>query len=375
MKRFFKLFLSLALVFTIVLGGCSCTPPVPLAFKPQFNGGEKFDGFSSETLTYDISYVNGTDDYLALKKSSVLNDLISDFKVESGSFVTKLSIDFQENDKIKKSELYGENGIVKPNSPYYLLETTMNYTGKLILKNGVEHEFTDTITTLTYFLPESSFAPLYASHVSQMSLISTGENAVSVSSVKYVHETIYGNSEYTIDSKVYSKGGVTYDLSKNEKAEQVKADYELTQEERETFEYDLKTVIDNTQLLFVIRNFETAQDKTSTLPVIAPSYKETASLAIMQTDTATPKLNFSYNGNTAKENETIPVRKLGFALNDAFSSGQMQYLVYQTGKSSAETPTVENRALLVEYAFPLPVYGSMSILGGLKCTLKSVTLN
>jgi len=375
MKRLFKLVLSLALVFTTVLGGCSCATPVPLAFKPHFNGGQKFDGFSSETLTYNISYVNGSEEYSLLKKNSALDNLISDFNVENGSFVTKLSIDFQENDQIKKSGLYGENGLVKPNSPYFLQKTTMQYTGKLVLKNGVEHSFTDKIETTVYFLQESSFAPLYASQVSEMSLISTGDNNVSVSSVKYVYETIYGDSEYTVNSKLYSKGVVTYNLSNNEKAEKFNNDYQLTSENNESFEYNLKTVVDNTQLLFILRNLETTQDKTSTLPVIAPAYKEAQSLAIMQMNTASPKLNFEYNGNTAKENETIPVKKLAFALNDAFTSGQSQYLVYQTGKSSAETPTVENRALLIEYAFPLPVYGSMTILGGLKCTLKSVAFN
>ena len=95
----------------------------------------------------------------------------------------------------------------------------------------------------------------------------------------------------------------------------------------------------------------------------------------MQTDSTNPKLNFNYNGNAPQTNETLPVKTLGFAMSSTKASGQTQYLVYQTDKSSAENPTVDtNRALLVEYVFPLPVYGSMTILGAMKCTLAEVTI-
>ena len=377
MKRILKILTCVTLVLVMLLSGCSCVMAIPLSFSSAFfeNGTPK-NGFV-ETLTYKVAYVNGDDtNYPYLKKSDMLNNVILDVQVDDASeYKTTLTLLLSNANvpELADSNLLGENGLTSSSGYVFHLSTTLNYKAKLIFNGENSHEIEDKIQNDVYFLmKDNSYAPIFARSVSKMNLISVNETGINIGKVEYNYQTLYQMEDYSIWGSITSFGGSTYSISTGEKVDE--SNQTQTQEiEKQDYEYSIKTIIDNTQLLFALRNFSTTPSQTSGLSVVAPAYGEAKTLAIRHDTSMNRALDFTFNGNSAKENEILPVKKLSYAINDMDNSGQTQYLVYQSAKSDKDT--VNSRALLVEYAFPMPVYGSMTCLGGLKCSLTSVEVN
>ena len=374
MKKLFKFLTCFALVFTIVLSGCSCVSPTPLTFSSSFLTEQDNLKDFKETVTYDLSYLNGDKNYPYINKSQSVAEYIKDFVIQDGYYKTQLSTIFTSNEKTDLSDLKA-SGLFKDGDTIFKLITELNHQGQLVLNNDVKHQLADTVTTETYFLEKDhSYAPIYTESSSDMSLITCDTQTLTVGNIVNKSVTVYNKVDYTITTETYSKGSISYNATSAEIENQSTSTTDIDKT-TETYEYDLKTLVDNNQLLFILRNFKTQQDTVSLLPVVSPAYGEQKYLNIRQDSAKNIPLTFTYNGNSAQDSETIPVKSLSFAINDVKASGQTQYLTYQTGTSIAETPTVLSRALLIEYAFPMPIYGIMGSLGGLKCSIKSVEIN
>ena len=210
----------------------------------------------------------------------------------------------------------------------------------------------------------NSFAPIYVkTETKQTLLYVSGEKAV-FETFEGTYTTVYQTGSYRISSEI-----ITLDKDGQPKS---------TQKKSKSYSYTAKTVVDNSQFFFILRNLSTSNEESTSLPVVSPSYGTKQTLSIKHEKGGTKLVNFKYNGVDPSANETIPVKHLSYAVSSTKASGRKQYCVYQTGKStvnSASGIVNRNTAMLVEYAEPLVALGSMNCLGGLKFTLTSVQNN
>ena len=150
-------------------------------------------------------------------------------------------------------------------------------------------------------------------------------------------------------------------------------------EKTQTKNYTQKTVIDNAQLLFAIRNVELAEDASSALPTVSASYGAPKTLTVKNNGDTQKTLrkggenSFTYNGQELADNELeIAVKDYSFYLNTTNDAGTPQYLLIQ--KSASASGKLPAKALIIEYVEPLSIYGSFQRLGALVYTIKSVNV-
>ena len=139
-----------------------------------------------------------------------------------------------------------------------------------------------------------------------------------------------------------------------------------------TSEYVSKQAIDNTSLLFAIRNITLKDQASYTLPTVSPSYGTPKNLTVNNASESTYNLSsITYNGQTI-ENANLPVKNLTFVIGGTKNVGTQQNVVVQKAKS--ETFPYFN-SLLIEYAESLSDIASFSHLGALVYKLNTVEIS
>ena len=352
MKKITTLLLAISLCLVAFLGGCSCASTSPLTFTNAFYGsnGQPTVGYK-ETLTYKVSYVDDKNVYPYNTMSQTAKTVLASVDYD-GSFITEFEVLNHYPTNLPKSNIVGENGVYS--GEVYRYKTKLNVNATYTLINGEVKEFTDSIVTEVYFLPSAhSFAPIYSTRVSDMTLVFISNNKADFGKVNYDYKTTYNLSTYTIDTKVVTGAKETTSSL--------------------TYAYSYKTAIDNNQLLFALRSFDTPSTSTVTLSVIDPTYGTPQSLGFKQSSSNNQDFNFTYNEQGALDAEKLPIRNVVFAMNNLNATGYNHYLKMQVGKSTNDS--VKSKALLVQYAMPLVAYGSISSLGVMQYDLQTAIVN
>lgn len=337
----------LALLFAIIVVvpcfcGCSCSSLSTLSFINAFYG--KPDGTAAnapnagykETLVYDVIY----DD--EKKDSSISKDYL-DFSFSEGKYTTTLEI-------IQSiPEEYKDKFIPPENSNIYKLETKFTINTKYET-GGSTYENTDEITSAVFFNScESSFTPIYSETHSKYLAVYASSGSATIKVAESNNSVSYNDSKYTVTAK-----NAVYDLG---------TENPTFDESEKTYDYESRTLIDNAQLLFVLRNAEIDEEGSLSLPVVSVGYGEYKTLLVK--NSAETQRDVTVNG----EKKNITVKNLTFAINGQNDSGVSQSVVIQ--KNSAEN----DKAWLVSYVEPLIIQNSPTRLGSLVYELKEATYN
>ena len=361
-KRIFSIIaLTLAMVFTLsACDGCSSLPE--LSFTNAFYGGTGLSDqdpqpYYSETLTYDIDYAETFD---GVKIDSKLKeDKNVNFEFSNGSYVSTLEVykSFKEASETKGVVFESDivDSLEENESHAFYLHTEFSIYAKYTIGEKVV-ENTESIITDAYFCKTAlAFAPVYTQ--TKATYLQFYYSIGEVIKVETESKTTYQKESYSLWNKVTGN--------------------KASEEETTTIKYNYKTVIDNTQLLFALRNIEVEIEKVDSIPVVAPSYKEPTSLAInYRENTSIPyskEKPLVYNYENVEK--PIEVKHYRFYKNDAKETGATQHLFIQTKlENQAESGIEDYRALPIRYVEPLTTYGSFSPMGVLVFTLTNASI-
>lgn len=350
MKKFLITIVSLSLAICFAFSAIGCSGVSTLSFSNSFNGGSEPNSLT-ETLIYDVELVDNYNN--KIQKAQSFPDEVVKYGYTNGKYTVKLTVaPFIDNSEIKtKSGIEFDANI-------YHLHTEFSIDVSYEIKNKDKYENTDSIITDTYFYPAGqSFAPMYSSTHSKQSFLSISSSEAVTASVSFNEsqtEIVYNQDKYTI----------TTDNKSTEGKDSIKT---------VTYNYDLKSVIDNTQLLFALRNMNLTENVTSSLPTVAPAYGEAKKLSISLVDSVNQLAEVSYNGG--EPSSEIPVKNIKFNIQSNTNSGAYQYVSIQTGAvKNGQTDLIPNRSLIVKYATPHVAFGSFLSMGAFVYTLKTVTV-
>ncbi len=374
-KRIFSV-IALMLACLFVFSACDgCFAPQELVFTTAFNNGDTAEDPTSgykETLTYNVEYQETydsifTDSNLKAKKES--GELVYEFS--NGKYVSTLKVlkNFSEANLEFKSDIV--DGLENNEVRIYHLHT--NFSIDVEYKIGDKtYTGVDTIVSDSYFCKSSlSYAPIYSkTTASYTNLIYTSNPYLA----KYDSESEikYNKNNYTLNFTTLVSIP-TYDGE-----EPTDNQTPLTPKvETSTYDYKFKTIIDNSQLLFALRNFNVTDDNTSSIPVVTSNYGKAVSLAInnpKQKSTISfsrSPLSVTIDNESSAYNEDVEVKNYRFYKNTKNETGATQYIFIQ---NNVEDSSLPYNSLLVRYVEPLITHGSFAPMGALVYTLEKVDI-
>ncbi len=345
-----KLFSVLALLLTSVfaLSGCYALPE--LSFSNSFCGGsgsrddDPQTGYT-EILEYNVNYEETAEGLTV--DSSLKNNKDFKFEYSNGKFVSTFKV-LSSFPKTLSSDII--DNLNNDQKQAYYLSTEFSIDVKFeIGKDTFTH--TDRIISETYFCgPTLAYAPVYSKTITDYTNLFFSSFIAPVP-IKTVSEIKYSKSDYIIDFKL------------NEEPNKI------TKEK-----YSYKTIIDNNQLLFILRNFTVEAEKVSSIPIVTAIYKEPTALAInnFTAVTITPKKDNPITYNFSPITEGIATNHYRFYKNDLNARGSIQHLFIQ---SKMENSNLPYKALPMRYVEPLTTYGSYLPMGSLVYNLIDVSIN
>lgn len=338
-----KRIITFSLCFCIlisVLSGCSCNDLDPLEFNKNFMNETTF---GKETLTYSIDF----------NPSASANFKNVEFNYEKGEYKTVLEV-LSTPPTLPDGLTSDIFGNVSKSAMFYKLSTTM--TLPVYYKTAKDEiSRTDTISTVCYMCDVShSLAPIYSKTESDYTILDYSDDFSSVQNVKTSCEVLYDFSSYKMTSVVFDKDGKATDT-------QVK-----------TYEYSFKTVIDNTQLLFAIRNTNLDEGKAKIFPTVSRNYGDSVELYIKNQTSKTNTFSVHLNEKGAENDyqPSVSYSEFQFYINTSASSGSAQKVCIQNSQKS-ELPF---NSYIVSYEEPLIAYGVFTIMGSLVYNVTNVTI-
>lgn len=351
MRRKYIPFIATVIAFILTLAGCSCTGTSTLVFNDNFVGEGAETYPYSETLTYDVKYIESYN--TAFYKSEEITDDVLDIDMTGEYTVTLNAVSLQETEALKdiESDLLSDD--MEVGSFIYHLHTELNLKTNYSSKNDIYQKDKNSdpvkeiknneeyIETDAYFLTSGySFNPIYSKTKASTSYVMIGASSnLYIHFSEYTSETKYNKNNYSMTTK--------YDSGTPIKNEQ---------------DYTFRTAIDNNMLLFALRNINIEVDENYILDVISPTYETPQSIKVVNNEEN--ETNFTINENT----EAIKYKKYSFVRNVASATGFPQYAFIQNSKTSK----LENKSLLLEYVSTLNPQNSYLCLGGMQYKLKSV---
>lgn len=362
MKKLLFALTALMLVFVMALTGCSCIPAQPLEFNQNFSGsqGSTLLGASyKETLTYKVEYGKDYSTHLA-KSNNIPDSIVPQFE---GTYVTKFTASAILPENVN-SNLNFEGGEI------HHLQTEL--TIKMTLKNG--KEFNDKVKSDSYFYSSGfSFAPIYAIQTAKNTLLIYDNSDFRTATTVTQYQTTYNSSSYKIEKRELA---TTDDLIlQSADVDALHLDgSSLSVFDSAEYQYNVREVIDNTQLFFAMRNMAIEKDGSKNLPTVAPIYGESKTLLVKNYEINTKDFEIKNQGVNATY--SVPLQYYTFSINATYNTGIPQIVAYQTKESTdANTNSVLSyKSLPVEIAQPLTEYGSSYLMVGvLKYTLVEVS--
>lgn len=366
MKKFLYLILTFIIATASLLGGCGCNSDLPLEFKDYFYGDLKVTPPTGyiETCEYSVTYKNGFEGEFT--KNPAVTDKMLKMEI-SGKYTTKLTVqglmDAQTpilgknvNSELKNSfknvnlykyetELvldkveYLVNGTSADIDPYDVLvkdEWAKARYGEQAVTNGIDY-----IYTVTYFAPgPQSFTPIYTEQISSFTNVMISENSIDIGRRNSENYIEYNTNNYTVNTE-YSGGDVT--LTGNKRVN-----------------YTSSTAIDNTQLLFVIRNMNLSSGSSSMIPVASYQYQNLKDISIVGESSRTENISdptlLKVNGANFSGN-SIKLNRYAFRLAETSSAGIKQLVYVQ----SEDCCNLGNRKLMYRYVEPLSALSYQSL--------------
>ncbi len=355
MRKIFTAVLSTALATTLALGSIACSSETQLSFTDAWNNGVSSNHKSIvETLTYSVTHVENYND-LITKASDVTSDVL-DFHYDEGTYVQQLSASSTLPDTVPNNlseELYA-------NSLFYHLHTELSIPAYFDAggeEGPITH--TDTVITDAYFLSAGqSFAPIWSKTSVNNTFVTIGSgNNLSATAKVYSYDYIfeYGQKEYKMTSINHTAD-----------------DYQT----EKTFEYSYKTAIDNTQLLFALRNIKLEENVAFKIPTVSPSYGAPKTLAVTHKEksTYTNTINFVSPDVNFNKEVKISVKNAHFLIDSMRDTGAFHYIKIQDAPTAETTSEVPFRSLITEYSAPVISFGAFKCLGAMVYKLTAVTV-
>lgn len=342
MKRKFSLIiLFLVAIFTFSGCSCSCAGETILSFNNNFYGKDGAPNPSyTETLTYAVNYDDSNEYY---QKEENLNDCDMTVSYDNGVFTQKLEVlsvfpaDIDSDIKIKT-----EGKVIYKLSS--LLSVDVTYT-----VNGESETNNDYVSHVVYFCNnELSFAPIKSEMKSQNTFLFFREKSSYANSIYNEYTTTYNQNSFTVNGK-------SVRTVEGETAEETT---------HYTEDYTFRTILDNSQLLFVLRNYVIEQGSYPTMPVKNFNYQEPTNLVFTNHTTLDAPVQVDYNGTNV---ESLKLSEHEFAINSASASGMSQYYFLHD-----KTETIP--ALIYKYVEPVIEYEGMRALGSFEYTLVKVEI-
>lgn len=353
-KKFFAIFITIIILSTTLLSGCSSA--VVLSFNNNF-----YNAQSSPSVNYKEQAVYKVEHDLTnyhKKDSAIQDEKLPEFS--NGTFKTTLEVLTGKPDNLQvDSEIFSELQIEGGPKLYsYTTEFSINVSWKD--KEGQPHTDVDTDEKTIYFLSNgSSFAPIYTE---------TKNNYT---------RFFYNNGEIELTDKVFFEGQTIYSKTKFTTISKVKLDDGEWQQKSNTADYTYKTVIDNAQLLFAIRNIDIQQEQAIQIPVVSYQYAEAKNLIFANNgENKIEDISINYNNiNSTNTYTEITVAQYSFGINSINAAGAKQILYVQKAQENAGQNALPYKSLLYRYVAPVIEYGAFSSLGSLVYTLESVTIS
>ena len=379
MRKIYLVVVSLIMAFATLFCGCSCNGDLILEFTNAFTGGD--NSLVGETLVYKVQNKDkyGTE----FNKDAQITKDIVDYAY-NGTYTLTWEQIGQLPEKTEFLENSISSNIVNPkeSTHYYKLTSKLELTTSYYSVNGKKPEPTELaqdptaikeyIYTDTYFCVRGkSYAPIYSetdAFYSNISYFEAGKNYEAFAAIEFTTNKAY--TEYNENS---------YKMSvRINKA----PDYTTT-----IYDYSFRTVIDNAQLIFLLRNINFAQNSTITLPTVSYTYGKAKELTVIDRGAnqayydnplhpdngedgfflkvnGAPMLNQSETGVQYK----IPTKKIGFYVNDRMAAGTEQTLLIQTEAYG----DLAMRALPLEYVQPICTNRTFKSLGVMQFNLIEV---
>ena len=338
-KRFFGI-LACSLALTFALSGCGADTQLSFNNNVHDNTPGK-----SETLTYRVSSIDSdtTDDFTF----NFDGTYTSTFTYYDD--INHLSEDEQLKTTVQCNSLY--NSLTYKN--FYLLTTNLSVTATYNFPGREAKTYNDSVQTKIVFASvKDSLAPIYSYTRSKYTLIGIADN-IAVSDFDDEYIVNYQKDKYTI-KKVEDIGSNTT-TSENE------------------YKYTAKTLIDNNQLFFAIRNLSLAEDAGTTLPTVSIAYGEKKSLYIKKDKSTTYNLDELLYNDTTFTDETISLAKYTYYVNQTNATGSEQSVYIQTANSNKGK--LQNKAYIFKIESPIYEYARNSTIGTLTYTLTSIVKN
>ncbi len=337
MKKFIT---AIAILLAFMLTGCSCNPTLLLSFKNNWASDSITSGYK-ETLTYDVR----------LNKNFI--DESYDFTQTAG-LDEKLTYDFTGTYTVT-TEIIGVNFFTKctsdilsdaKNSSMIKQTTLLDLTATYAINGQEPTSYKDYIKTESYFLTtDISLAPVYAETDSNCTSVTAGPSPT-INTQHYTDVTTYTKSGYTTVIKNFEYG---------KDASTVAPLNETTNSQ----EYTYRTIIDNTQLLFGIRNLALEKEASKSISVVSSAYNTAQALTIACDAETTTK---DFNG------VEYPTKRIKFIKASATNTGKNQLVYLQNGAVNDI-----NQSYIIKYVAPLAEYSTTySCLGALEYTLKTI---
>ncbi len=353
MKKLLFVVLSFSLAFLFALSGCSCAATQPLSFNKAYLG-EKTGNYS-EILEYSVGYESSYQDIS--NNTEIRKDQIPEYK---GTYV----VEFSNSHNALPS---GINTDIDYEQDYHYIKSVLSLD---VTFNG--KTYNDKIVSEVYFHSKDwSLAPVYSKSTIKNTYLSIEDNEVDQKIYQY--SIIYTKSNYTV-TKTYYAPDANEDVNLidvTNTTDSNSSSYFNTQKllplsgNENSQQYQIRTIIDNAQLLFAIRS---SNIDDTIIPTTSFTYDQPVKMmASYKNDVNYTFEKLTYNGEN-KDNTNIPVENLEFSINSTNNRGSSKYLSIQ--KESANG--VNDNALIVEYAEP--ILSGISNIGALVYKLNKVTI-
>ena len=330
-----------ALLLALLVTGCSCNPPSQLSFSPNWKKSETVSAGYESTTTYDVklnkSFILGDNNY---SKTDKVDSVFEDYNFV-GTYTETVSVIEVSDYNKDKSEILEDSKnatLLKINS---LLELTATY--KQIGKETVTYN--DFVKTESYLLDtDNALAPIYTESENNYSVV----NIANVNPIQTLHFKT---------TMLYTKNKMSCKKQEFKYGENVETAKPLS-ENVYTTDYSYKCLIDNTSLLFALRNLNYSKDKATYLPVVAPAYRASVDLTVSYADDI--KINDALN-------LSWETKLINFVSSNTDKMGMPQLVFLQNKEVGGK-----NNSLKVKYVSPLAEYSSdYARLGALEYLLKT----
>lgn len=355
MKKLFFTVTALVLASTLALLA-GCTGASPLTFNNAYNNKTEAPVGYTETVTYSVS----NKEYDEYKIDKEVTDELLTFDFNGTATTTLKVLGSISNFNIQTDLDFNGTGRNK----YYYFKSELNLTATYTTSGKVNgtpidngdgsKSFNDSIVSESlFFMSGQSLSPIWSKTDAKYTYLTADNQAtlqVNVNVIEHHSETVYNTATYTIEKSHKTNDG--------EKIESTN-----------TFAYVQKTAIDSNALLFAVRNIDVSENSNYSMPTISPTYGLPKTLSVKNNGEKQLTLNATYNG-VKIENKSVAVKDYTYAISSDTNSGAQKYVAVQ----KSEITNLPNKALVIEYAEPLSIYGTFYCIGALVYTINTITV-